>query len=100
MNRERERNLFKIRCGYININKYLSTLGKSRDENCDICQVTDNVHHFMFNCTKYSLQRKIFFESLSRQGITDLSLKNLLSGYYQTFQPVIEYLQETGVLYK
>ena len=58
MNREWGRHLFKIRCGYISINKYLITLGKSRDENCGICNVTDNVYHFMFNCTKYSVQRK------------------------------------------
>ena len=100
MNRETERNLFKIRCGYISINKYLCTLGKSRDEKCDTCQVTDNVEHFMFNCTKYNAQRRTLLESLNRQGVTDLSLKNLLAGYYQTFQPVLEYLHETGVLFR
>ena len=100
MNREWERNLFKIRCGYININKYLNTLGKSRDENSGICNVTDNAQHFMFNCTKYSVQRNTFLETLNRQGVTDLSLKNLLSGYSQTFQPVLKYLVETGVLYR
>ena len=100
MNREMERNLFKIRCGYININKYLCTLGKSKDEKCDTCQVIDNVDHFMFNCRKYTVQRRILFESLNREGVTDLSLKNLLTGQNQTFQPILKYLHETGVLFR
>ena len=66
LNREWERHSFKVRCGYININKYLSTPCKRRDEKCDICQEIDNVYHFMFNCTKYSVQRKILFETLDR----------------------------------
>ena len=100
LNREWERHLFKVRCGYININKYLSTLGKSRDEKCDKCQETDNVYHFIFNCTKYSVQRNILLETLNRQGVTDLSLNNLLTGSSLTFQPVLRYLVETGVLYR
>ena len=98
MSRENERILFRVRSGHININKYLHMIGKCQSQMCDDCNVIDDLEHYLLNCRKYVSQRKILFETITSKGTINLSLKNLLSGYQQTFEPLLKYLLDTKVL--
>ena len=99
MNRENERIIYRLRSGSINVDKYLHKIGKSPSEICENCKVTDDVVHFLLVCLKYDAQRKQMFDQLKNNGVVDLSLKHLLSGYTHTFSPVHNYLRETNNVY-
>ena len=95
--RQREVILYKLRSGYIATNSFLYKIGKSTSRECDICHVTDDLEHYLFVCQKYARFRNELFNNLKSTGVTDFSLKNILSGRSTTLVPLCQYLSSTGM---
>ena len=95
--RESEVILLKLRSGYIATNKLLCKIGKKSSKECETCHVVDDVNHYLLMCNKHTTERKDLFDDLIKSGVTDYSLKNLLTGHSSTFVPVCKYLKSTGM---
>ena len=93
MPRENECLLLRMRSGIIRTKKYLSKIGKSNSQECDICNVVDDIEHYLLHCKKYTTQRKLMFDSFS--NTSTISLKYILSGKHQTFRAVQRYYNST-----
>ena len=44
----------KLRTEYINLNNYLSYIGKHSDGTCDGCEVIETVSHFLTECPGFT----------------------------------------------
>jgi len=98
MRRVREVTLIKLRSGYINVNKFLFSIGRTDNKNCEECNTLDDLQHFFYNCKKYTADRNHMFQNLKQDGVNDYSLKNLFTGFSQTFVHVWKFLVDTGKL--
>ncbi|XP_063416806.1 uncharacterized protein LOC134699047 [Mytilus trossulus] len=94
MSRYKERLIFKLRTGYIPLNKHLYKIGISDTKLCEECRVEETVEHFLLHCKLYNTERSILFDSLRKLQIQNFQLKNILTGY--NFLPIDTYVKSTN----
>ena len=69
--------LIQPRTGHILLNKHLARIGKTASPACPTCgRHSETVHHFLFRCKPYEVQRKQLEITLKRHG---KSTKTLLA---------------------
>ena len=85
---------FRLRTGYIKLNRYLNKIGFTTSNLCDTCQQEEIVEHFLLHCKQYNVYRRNMIDHLLQLGVTDFKLTKLLSG--NNFQPVVDYINATN----
>jgi hypothetical protein len=86
---------FRLRTGYIKLNRYLNKIGFTTSNLCDTCQQEEIVEHFLLHCKQYNVYRRNMIDHLLQLGVTDFKLTKLLSG--NNFQPVVDYINATNI---
>ena len=58
---------------------------------CDLCNVCDDVYHFMFTCNKYNKERKEFMEKIQPEDFTPTNVFK-----FDNLKYLIGFLRDTG----
>lgn len=66
--------LTKIRVGRSLLNSHLFEIGKSNNPNCLCCDTPETVKHYMFECSRYTIDRQILFSKIAQHYPTFLNL--------------------------
>ena len=61
--------LIQLRTGHVPLNHHLHTIGRANTQRCPGCGAAkETVLHFVLQCPKYALQRRVYFGPLGRNG--------------------------------
>ena len=68
----------RLRLGTIGLNAYLSQIGVESNPDCEDCKELEDVHHFLLECPRYTVQREPMVEVASRICPDDITCDLLL----------------------
>ena len=73
------------------LNSYQFQINKHLDGQCSTCKCKDDINHFMLECSRYNVERKLLFDSLQ-----DLhcDLKGLFGGKSPPIMEIINYVDQ------
>lgn len=61
--------IYQLRSGHSPLNSFLHSIKRSELPNCKHCKKTEDVHHFLITCSKFTAQRKIFHQTITAKKI-------------------------------
>ena len=72
--------LTRLRLGHVGVGSYLHRFGMADSPLCAPCGVEDTIEHFLLDCGRYRLERRVLLSAMRALGVSTASVRVILGG--------------------